>query len=230
MPHARTTILALVVGSILSIGPTARAVGPHDHGPYQGSPQAAVSDDLPPRVVIDAADAAHAAMAEWALERFDAAGLELPPLLVAISGRDQSFCGGVPARAFPQAQPAEVRVCWDDAFILLHELAHIWEAHNLDPERRVGFADLREGVEAWRDRDVPWEARGAEHAANVIAWGLLEDPYPISRTYPNDVASMLEAYRDLTGRDPLHDGGAGIQLPDRSQYQGRANRPLESGR
>ncbi len=178
---------------------------------------------------IDATEHAQIEMAEWALGRFKAAGLELPSVIITFPGRDQALCGGVPARAFPAAQPAEVKVCWNDTFILLHELAHIWETHHVDEPRREGFTSLRDGVTAWTSRDVRWEQRGAEQAANVIAWGLLEDPYPISRTYPNDPESMIAAYRFLTDMHPLHDGGEGIIEHDRSLHQGRTNPPLESG-
>ena len=41
---------------------------------------------------------------------------------------------------------------------------------------------------------------------------------------------MIDAFSYLTDVDPLHDGGPGIQYPDRSLHQGRQNTPLESGR
>jgi hypothetical protein len=124
----------------------------------------------------------------------------------------------------------EIRMCWNDEFILLHELAHVWEARHVAADKHEPFMAMRHRVESWAGTDVPWAARGREHAANVIAWGLLEDPYPISTTYPNDVASMMEAFTYLTGVKPLHDGGPGIQQPDRSYINGRTNPPLESGR
>lgn len=179
---------------------------------------------------IDASDPNQVALANWALERFDMAGLYLPPVLITFPGRDQTLCGGAPARAYPTSEPVEVRVCWNDAFILLHELAHIWEAHEVTDAQRQAFVPLRAGVTTWASREFGWAERGIEHAANVVAWGLLEDPYLVSRTYPNDPESMIDAYRLLTGSDPLHDGGAGVVMPDRSLYEGRSNTPLESGR
>jgi hypothetical protein len=169
-------------------------------------------------------------MAVWAVKRFETAGLDLPRVVITFPEGDQALCGGLPARAFPTAEPPEVKVCWDDAFIVLHELAHIWEAHRVDDEQRRGFSQVRDGVKAWASHDVSWNQRGIEHAANVIAWGLLEDPYLISRTYPNDPVSMINAYRLLTGSDPLHDGGEGIIEPDRSLYNRRSNGPIELGR
>ena len=89
---------------------------------------------------------------------------------------------------------------------------------------------LRAEASAWIGTDVPWCQRGIEHAANVIAWGLLEDPYPVSRSYPNDPDSLTEAFRLLTKVDPLHDGGSPVTVPDRSLYEGRSNPRLDSGR
>jgi hypothetical protein len=121
-------------------------------------------------------------------------------------------------------------MCWNSRFMLLHELAHVWEDHNLAAAKHEPFMALRDGVLSWASPDVAWSEQGREHAANVIAWGLLEDPYPISRTYPNDPDSLLVAFRFLTGADPLHDGGPPSQAPDRSLFAGRSNPPLERGR
>lgn len=181
-------------------------------------------------VTIDAQNPAQEKMAEWAIGRYAEAGLRLPPLVIRFPGSDLSLCDGAQGRAYLAHDPIEVRMCWNNEFILLHELAHVWEAHNVAADKHQPFSAMRDGVESWASRDVAWEARGREHAANVIAWGLLEDPYPISRTYPNDVATMIDAFSYLTDADPLHDGGPGIQHPDRSLHQGRQNTPLESGR
>lgn len=178
---------------------------------------------------IEAEDHAQLEMAEWALGRFVEAGLELPNLTIVFSGGDLNLCNGAPATALTKQQPIEIRVCWNDKFIVLHELAHAWDVHNLPEDRRESFMSLRAEVDSWTGVNVPWHRRGIEHAANVIAWGLLENPYPISRTYPNDPASLIEAFRLLTGVAPLHGGGSPIQRPDRNLYAG-SNPRLESGR
>jgi hypothetical protein len=181
-------------------------------------------------VIIEAREPGQQEMAEWAVARYAEAGLDLPRLVVQFSGRDLSNCGGAPGRVYLDRDPIEVRMCWNSEFVLLHELAHAWEAHNVAADKHEPFMAMRDGVVSWAGLDAGWEERGREHAANVIAWGLLEDPYPISTTYPNDVASMIEAFVFLTGGDPLHDGGSGIQHPDRSLFDERSNPPLESGR
>ena len=169
-------------------------------------------------------------MAEWALGRFESAGLDLPPVRIVFPGRDLALCGGAQGRAYLNLDPVEVRMCWNSEFTLLHELAHVWEAFNMTADQREPFMDMRDGVASWAGLDVAWESRGREHAANVIGWGLLEDPHPISRTYPNDVASMIEAFTFLTGQAPLHDGGEGIQHPDRTLFDGSPSAPIRSGR
>ena len=169
-------------------------------------------------------------MVDWALSRFDAAGLELPPLLIRFPDRDSPLCDGIQGRTFLSTDPIEVRMCWNSEFILLHELAHVWESANFPTDNHGRFNEMRHDVESWASPDDPWKTQGREHAANVIAWGLLEDPYPISETYPNDIASMVEAFHFLTGVSPLHDGGDGIQHPDRSRLGSDSAPPLERGR
>jgi hypothetical protein len=181
-------------------------------------------------VIIEAREPGQQEMAEWAVARYAEAGLDLPQLVVRFSGRDLSNCGGAPGRVYLDRDPIEVRMCWNSEFVLLHELAHAWEAHNVPAAKHEPFMAMRNGVVSWAGLDVAWDERGREHAANVVAWGLLEDPYPISRTYPNDPDSLLAAFQFLTGTHPLHDGGEPIQLPDRSLFAGRSNPPIESGR
>lgn len=184
----------------------------------------------PQRVTIEGGGQAETELVSWAVGRFVEAGLDLPPITVRFLGKDLTLCDGAQARADVAEERVVLRVCWYDRFVLLHELGHVWEARNVPVEAHQQFMELRDGVEAWSSVEVPWDARGREHAANVIAWGLLDDPYPISRTYPNDVVSMIDAFTFLTGVTPLHDGGAGVQHPDRSLIGERQNAPLESGR
>ena len=170
-------------------------------------------------------------MAEWALSRYEAAGLELPPLIIEFPGRDLAGCDGVPARVYLNQVPILIRMCWNDAFIMLHELAHGWVFHSLPASKKASFMALRADVVSWASPDVSWAQRGNEHAANVIAWGLLDTPFPISNTYPNDPDSLRAAFGHLTGTTPLHDGGLGVQRPDREFFSaGRSNPRLESGR
>lgn len=181
-------------------------------------------------VTIEAQESGQQEMAEWAIDRYAEAGFDLPQLVITFAGRDLSDCDGAPGRVYLDHDPIEIRMCWNSELVLLHELAHVWEAHNVAAAEHEPFMAMRAGVVSWASLDVAWSERGREHAANVIAWGLLEDPYPISRTYPNDPDSLRAAFQFLTDREPLHDGGAAIQLPDRSLSAGRSNPSLERGR
>jgi hypothetical protein len=186
--------------------------------------------EAPHPVTVDAHDPAQVEMVDWALGRFAEAGFDLPPLAIRFPGRDLALCDGSQGRVYPDRDPIEIRLCWNDEFILLHELAHVWEVLNVPADKHVPFMQMRDGVLSWASRDVAWVERGREHAASVIAWGLLEEPHPVPGMYPNDPDSLVAAFQHLTDRDPLHDGGQPIQVPDRSFFDGRSNPPRASGR
>jgi hypothetical protein len=59
--------------------------------------------------------------------------------------------------------------------VLLHELAHAWDYHMLADEQRRAFMELR-GVDTWHSHQVEWHERGAEHAAEIIKWGIIDEP------------------------------------------------------
>jgi hypothetical protein len=169
-------------------------------------------------------------LAEWAFSRFVEAGLELPPTVVEFVGPSLTPCGGAQATARLAPEPAVVSVCWGSELVILHELAHIWEAHAVSAEQRRLFMLSREGVASWADPADPWADQGREHAANVIAWALMEDPSVIGRTYPNDRASLEEGFVILTGRKPLHLEGGEPVMVDRSAFDSAAARQAAAGR
>ena len=76
----------------------------------------------------------------------------------------------------------------------------------------------RAGVASWADPADTWADQGREHAANVVAWALMEDPLVIGQTYPNDRTSLEEGFAILTGRKPLHIEGGEPVLVDRSEF------------
>ncbi len=192
---------------------------------------ASVSQDLPAPIgaAVMAATAAQTETAEWALGRYETAGLALPPLIIVFAEPAPTACGGAAARVHLDETPVRIEMCWNNRFMLLHELAHVWEVRNIPASQHDAFNAMRTGVESWASLEVPWSHRGREHAANVIAWGLLEDPFPIAQTLPNDPQHLLDAYQFLTGRHPLHDGGPPIRVPDRSFFTpDRSNSHIES--
>ncbi len=186
MPHRTLSIMAVasLLGGAVPAGPA-----------------------LPPSVIeVSAETPGQAPLAAWAIERFEMAGLELPPVSIEFAAGGDERCGGNPARTYSGDTPTVV-MCWDvRPFTLLHELAHVWVARNVPPADREVFMAMRDGVRAWTGPEVPWRDRGSEHAANVIAWGLGDTAIPDPRTLPTDDASMRAAFRHLTGTEPLHEG------------------------
>ena len=148
-----------------------------------------------------------AALAEWALTRFDRAGLVLPPLVISFHD-DRPGCGGN-FGLYRSGAPAQVDICgfnWDRFVVtakmtMLHELAHAWIGHALTETAREGFLDLR-GLRNWGDDEFPWEEQGSEQAAEIIAWALMDADLDLTRFRDANPAALSEAYRHLTGSLP----------------------------
>jgi len=140
-------------------------------------------------------------MVEWALSRFDEAGLELP-ILTIYAFSDRSGCNGnFGYFSHDHAGNFEVHICGID-FTMLHELGHAWAAYNLTEQDKEEFLAEYAHADEWRTDD--WLLSGSEHCANVIAWGLMDNRVNQTRTRPYDHNSMLEAFDYLTdGGEPL---------------------------
>jgi hypothetical protein len=139
-------------------------------------------------------------MVVWALGRYEQAGLELPPVEIHIHS-DRSGCNGLNGYLGGSEETGWiVHSCGVD-FTLLHELGHAWDRHMLDDEIKAEFLELAQ-ADVWRDTE-DWLLSGEEHAANVLAWALMEDRINQTRTRPFDSDSMLNAYEILTGEEPL---------------------------
>ena len=136
----------------------------------------------------------------WALGRFEAAGLQLPTLTIYMH-ENRADCGGNNGSMgdLPNGEYV-IHSCGVD-FTLLHELTHAWDMHQLDDETRAKFLELAK-ADVWRNPDS-WHLSGAEHAANVVAWGLMDERINQTRTRPYDHRSMLRGFRILTGQEPL---------------------------
>ena len=148
------------------------------------------------------------ALARWAFDRFDQSGLELPPLSLAFHD-ERTGCEGHVGYYRP-GPPASIDICgfnWDRFLVtpkktILHELAHAWGHQTLDSETRNLFLDSR-GLDTWQDASVPWEEQGIEHAAEVIAWGLMDEDLHLASIGETDSVQLAEAFELLTGREPL---------------------------
>ena len=154
---------------------------------------------------ITGGTAAQQAVARWAVGRFTANELDLPSLQVRFhedrigcDGRSGIYRNGA-------ADICGVHVNWISRRALLHEMAHAWVEANVSADLEARFLRLRQ-LETWDDYDVEWEARGTEHAAEIISWALDGQQTGIRQaSIPrNDPAELAAGYELLTGH-PLPD-------------------------
>jgi hypothetical protein len=174
--------IAVSVGAIASV-PDAVALT-QGGDPVPGTPQV---------VVVDAPPAARE-LAAWAVGRFEAAGLELPPTEVHFHG-DTDGCRGF----LGYAQGGRIDLCVRLAMeagpqrLVLHELAHAWEGVTLDDACRDRFLALR-GLDAWAGTDAEWKQRGIEQLAEIVAWGLADGAMGPMIDGDRDPEALIEAY------------------------------------
>jgi hypothetical protein len=152
------------------------------------------------------------AMARWAVERFEIAGLD-PPVVEIAFHRSPSGCGG----HLGLARQGEVDVCTTlvDPIArraLLHEMGHIWLDQNLSDPERERFLQVR-GLHAWNDSSDTWALRGYEEGAEIMAWALGEriltpqipdnEPIQLARGFELLTGSAPPAYTDAGNeKDP----------------------------
>jgi hypothetical protein len=98
---------------------------------------------------------------------------------------------------------AEGRATLAGRVTILHELGHVWSSQHVDGETQALFLAER-GLEVWGDQGVPWHERGFEHAAEVMAWALLDEPFTVARIGSPSCDELAAAFRILTGVDPLN--------------------------
>jgi ketosteroid isomerase-like protein len=160
----------------------------------------------------------------WGLGRFSAAGLS-PPTVESVSFAPVPRCAGLAGVVLENDAGAPDLVLCTDAysacvpefltctefersarFGLLHELAHVWLVENLDEEKQVSFMEAT-GAVTWRDEEVPWHMRGAERAAETMAWGLMDEPVQIIRLESPPCEIAAAGFGLLTGEQPLVECG-----------------------
>ena len=149
--------------------------------------------------------AQQASAVDWALSLFAEADLELPPILF-VGHTDREACLGRDGTARPTEFGARIDLCAagsepTERRWILHEVAHAWDYHNLDEHDRHQFLESR-NLTGWREGD--WHERGAENAAEVLVWGLLDRPFNSVYIYANSCDDFQTGYLQLVGHEPLH--------------------------
>ena len=141
---------------------------------------------------------------EWALNRYQSAGLRLPELEFRLHS-DREPCGGNQGFLTRDTTPWLIALCTDERFVFLHELGHAWAAFSLTETDKSVYTQ-RQGLESWNNAHTAWADRGSEDAANTLAWGLLDEPITFL-TADGPLAQRNEAFLLLTGIDSPRVGG-----------------------
>jgi hypothetical protein len=160
-----------------------------------------------PLTVIGTASPEDEALAAWAAGRFQEAALTLPPVTITFDPTGQA-CQGVTGRFTRNQGEMVVALCTGqkgltltNRIAILHELAHAWLTESVTPQVQTAFLDSR-ALESWNDHDQAWHSRGAEHAADIIAWALMDQEVWMYRIKPNDFDNLQTGYQLLTGKQP----------------------------
>lgn len=152
-------------------------------------------------VLVVSEDPAQQELAQWAVARFERAGLDAPTVQIRFHA-DRAGCGG----HLGYARDGRIDVC--TVLVnemarrnLLHEMSHIWIDQNFPDRRREQFLDLR-GLSSWNSSTDPWQERGYEQAAETMAWAL-GDRILSAQIPDNEPAQLAAAFELLTGGLPL---------------------------
>ncbi|NNF54965.1 MAG: hypothetical protein HKN03_11055 [Acidimicrobiales bacterium] len=185
-------LLTIVTGPRLGETPS--------NAPQPSDQQAVRLSELPP---------AYAEMVYWAVGLFQRAELELPELEISYVGLDAKGCDWRLGGHRRVGDLSQITLCETPNLhirehLVLHEIAHAYLEHHLAPNRKARFKSLRGWTEWWNYDAAPWHENGAEQAAEILVWGLIDRPVGIVRIYQNTCAELDAGYRILTGRPPLN--------------------------
>jgi hypothetical protein len=163
-------------------------------------------------VAVFNADDRQIELVEWALSRFDAQGLTVPPVVATTFPPTDACNEGFSGVAFHSDTGTDIEICVTPTDLaesgefptsarrtILHELAHVWNAALVDEPSRQTFLDFR-GLDSWTGAEV-WQENGSEQAAEIMTWALMDAL--IQPRIPNRGCNALTtAYEILTGTPP----------------------------
>lgn len=165
--------------------------------------------DARPVPEIIGADAPQTEVIEWALDRFETAGIGAPDITsITVHHDGTENCRGNQGYYTASTRTVDLCVTEVTAFFrhtVLHELAHGWDYQGVVAgDAREAFKRLRD-VDHWAEYDeAPWYEQGSEQLAEIIAWGIDHTAPRFVRINDNGCADLLAAYRTLTGLDPAN--------------------------
>ncbi len=152
---------------------------------------------------------------DWAFSRFLEADLEEPPIDRIYFGDLTADCTSKSGWTRKVGGSVEVAVCQADErlcrndddstlanpakFCALHELAHGWLIEYASAETKTHFLN-HTNLSAWMPtEETPWHERGAEYAAEVMAWGLMDTQLDLVRIESPDCDDLEVGFTILTG-------------------------------
>ena len=199
-PYLRMAIVTAMVLSMLIIaGSKAR-----------GNEPAAGAGGVEDVVTVEGGSPEQLETLEFVLGRYRTAGLTVPGMTIRFQS-DQRVCGQLGGFIGVIDGRVVIETCLDPGnglgHNLFHEIAHAWEFEELDETERRRFLALRD-LDRWHDPERDdWPYRGAEQAAEIVAWGLQTEYRPIPTRVGSvgaqDAASLWIAFETLTGHAPL---------------------------
>jgi hypothetical protein len=130
----------------------------------------------------------------WAVDQYRNAGLQLPDLTISFP----PICDG--KGALYHVGKGAIDFCRINKNRALHEFAHAWDDTSGAVDREA-FLELRGLTVWWGGTKMKSSEQGAEHLADIIAWGLMgSNPNDVPQIPKNSVAELTEAFNMLTGR------------------------------
>jgi len=165
-----------------------------------------LENPLSQKVTVVNATTQQQAIADWAINRYEAAALPLPAVTITFH-TDSDGCLGY--LGFYDSKAQTLDMCnWGQhykitpASTLLHELAHAWSFEYMTPADRDEFTAHR-GLDDWHHEGIWWHM-GQEQAAEIIAWGIGGTEFASPYVYEADCSELAEAYTVMTGTEPPH--------------------------
>ncbi len=172
-----------------------------------------VGGQWPDPPAIHGADDATEAAIRAGIRRYADSGLHLPPLRIYVHD-SSAGCDGYAGLFNKDGSGHRVDLC--NTIVLLHELAHVWEFHNMDDARRQAFME-RTGLRVWNDRAAARSEQGVEEVARIVSSGVRGEQLGLDELRLDSYREHLDLYAMLTGlpspriADLIEAGWVGLQ-------------------
>ena len=153
--------------------------------------------ELRPGVVVYAQDPAQRRLAEWAVARFERAGLDPPTVEIHFHGSSSGCEGHLGYAQIGRVDVCTVLVNEMARRNLLHEMGHVWIDQNVSRAERVRFLEFR-GLRTWNTSTADWGYRGYEQGAEIISWAL-GNRILTAQIPDNGAARLAVGFELLTG-------------------------------